>query len=193
MQIERAIVGEELLGPGLRLCVWVNGCYRNCKGCVSKNLQMPAPENEQDVEEFLSMFSLSIIDGVTISGGEPFEQIGELKKAVAFLCSQGIEDILIYTGYTLEELLAKKDENINFILGNIAVLIDGPYIERLDSGLGNLKGSDNQKIYFFKEKVKTLYETFYKKEREMKEFYLPNQLLGVGIPTKEYIENFHKK
>ena len=109
MQIERAITGVTTLGPGSRLVVWVNGCPRRCKGCVSPRLQASAPQNERDVIAFLRQFDLSDVDGVTVSGGEPFLQTEELLRMVRYLRGQGVEDILVYTGYTLGELRARYE------------------------------------------------------------------------------------
>lgn len=190
MQIERAILGVKTLGPGERFAIWVNGCYRKCVGCVSERLQQFNPLNEQDVISFLSQFDLMSITGATVSGGEPFEQYHDLCKMVKYFKEHNINDILIYTGYTYEELLSKNKAEIDYILDNIAVLIDGPYVQKLDSGYGNLKGSDNQRIIFLNEKFKTLYEGYYCKERTMQEFFIGNTVIGIGIPNKDYIDKF---
>lgn len=193
MQIERTLTGIVTLGPGSRLAVWVNGCHRRCKGCVSESLQAVAPENECEVVSHFDQFDLSGIDGVTISGGEPFDQPDGLYETVKYFVERGIADILVYTGFTLEELNEKNDERIAYILQNIAVLIDGPYVQELDSGIGNLKGSDNQRILFLKPEMKPAYDAFYKEDRKMQEFYIGNWVLAVGIPNQKYIEDFVEK
>lgn len=190
MQIERAILGIRTLGPGSRFVIWVNGCYRKCPGCVSERLQAFNPFNEKDVMQYLSQFDLRGVSGVTISGGEPFEQYQDLYKAVKYFNEQNIEDILIYTGYTIDELKAKNNPEIDYILNHIAVLIDGPYVQELDSGYGNLKGSKNQRVIILNPKVKPLYDRFYNEIRTMQEFRIGNIVLAVGIPNKDYISNF---
>lgn len=190
MQIERAMLGIRTLGPGNRFVIWVNGCYRKCVGCVSQRLQAFNPFNEQNVIKYLSQFNLSKVDGVTISGGEPFEQYMDLCKAVKYFNQQGIEDILIYTGYTIDELRARKNAEIDYILEHIAVLIDGPYIQELDSGYGNLKGSDNQRVIILNPKVNRLYDEYYSPTRTMQEFYIGNIVLAAGIPDEDYIKKF---
>ena len=192
MRIERIVTNVKTLGPGNRLCIWVNGCKRGCKGCVSKELQPVMLETEGKIEDFLEGFNLKKVDGVTISGGEPFEQIDELKKLINILVDEKIKDILVYTGYTLEELLVMENENVSFILNNISVLIDGPYILELDDQKNNLKGSKNQKIHYLKIEYKQIYDDYITNTRSMQEFEMANILLGVGIPTKEYIEDFKK-
>lgn len=193
MQIERTVCGVTALGPGMRIAVWVNGCPRRCKRCVSPTLQMPEPRNECEVKSYFSKFDFKSYDGLTVSGGEPFYQAGELEKLVDLALSNGMEDILVYTGYTLEELHAKQDETIERILKKIAVLIDGEYIIELDDGTGNLAGSSNQRVVFLKEKFKPLYDGYYSKARKMQIFELGNYKLAVGIPDRTFIEEFNKR
>lgn len=192
MQVERIIAGVETLGPGKRICIWVNGCKRNCPGCVSPELQPFRPENERDITQILSQFVLDADTGVTISGGEPFEQTAALAELIRFLRSNGVEDILVYTGYTYEELQARKTDlsDTRYVLENIGVLIDGPYVDERNRNVGNLKGSDNQRVIFVNGKLKPKYDEYYSDERRMQEFFMFPHYIGVGIPTKEYIEKF---
>lgn len=193
MRIERAVNYIRTLGPGLRLCIWVNGCSRGCPGCVSKRLQEADEGTEVDIYEYFSRYNLERIDGVTVSGGEPFEQPEELRKLVDYFTKRGIEDILVYTGYTLSELCAKKNRDIDSVLEKISVLIDGPYILERDSGRGNLTGSDNQCIHYLIPKYREEYEAYIKELRAPEEMILGNTLLSVGIPDRQYIDEFERK
>lgn len=190
MQIERVIGGIKTLGPGERLVIWVNGCNRRCKNCVSARLQAFNPDNDQNVVALLNGFDLKHVDGVTISGGEPFEQYYDLWLAVKFLKESGIDDILIYSGYTYSELKNKLNPIIDKILTNIAVLIDGPYIDDLNDDTGNMKGSKNQNIIYLNPEYEEKYTSYYKETREMQEFRIGNYIISAGIPTKAYIQKF---
>ena len=190
MRIERALTDIYTLGPGNRLCIWVNGCHRNCPGCVYKRLQVIDESVDFNIEEYFLGYNFSRFDGVTISGGEPFDQIDELYHLVIFLKEKGINDILIYTGYLLNELIMMNNPKIALILSNIAVLIDGPYIDELNNDSNNIKGSSNQEIYYFKKEYKEKYLKYIQSKREMQEVQYANTLIGIGIPTKDYIKNF---
>lgn len=192
MQVERVIADVETLGPGKRICIWVNGCKRNCAGCVSPELQAFKKENECDIVAVLESFQLDASVGVTISGGEPFEQTTSLAGLVKFLNQKGVEDILVYTGYTIEQLKSRTvdAEATQYVLNNIGVLIDGPYIQEEDKNIGNLKGSDNQRIIFVKRNLKSKYDAYYSDERKMQEFFMFPHFVAVGIPTKEFIDKF---
>ncbi|MDR2091173.1 MAG: radical SAM protein [Clostridiales bacterium] len=192
MQIERAFLGIETLGPGKRFALWVNGCRRKCPGCVSEGLRKFAPQNDIDVIQYLSEFDFGGTDGITISGGEPFEQAEDLAKTTEYFNRIGIEDILVYTGFTIDELRGLKDKNVDYTLQNIAVLIDGPYVRESDLGVGNLKGSGNQNIIFLKPEFKDRYEAFYRDSRSMQEFSICDTVIAIGIPDKKYIIKFMK-
>ena len=87
-------------------------------------------------------------DGFTISGGEPFISPGNLRSLVRSLLDFS-DDIIIFTGYRLDELREMNDDDVNYILDNIGVLVDGPFVEELNDGRG-LRGSSNQNISIFK-------------------------------------------
>lgn len=190
MRVERIIKNIKTLGPGNRLVIWTNGCNRRCKGCVSENLQEIEESTEVDIIQSLNEFILCDVDGITISGGEPFIQIKELRKVIEYFIEYGIYDILIYTGYTFEELVSKKDKDIDYILENIAVLVDGEYIEELNNDSSNIIGSTNQRVLFLKNEYTDLYKQYIKSEREVETFYIGNLKIGVGIPTSNYIKKF---
>lgn len=192
MQIERTLMGIRALGPGSRMAVWVNGCEKSCPGCISPALQKKNPNNECDVEEYFSQFSYEGCDGVSISGGEPFLQADELCRLVTFLKNRGIDDILVYTGYTIEELKAKNDSAINLILEKIAVLVDGPYVESENDDTSNLAGSKNQRIHILNTAFEKRYADYISDKREVQVFDFGNYVLAVGIPTKEYIRKFNE-
>ena len=191
MRIERALTDIRTLGPGSRLAIWTNGCPRACPGCVSVRLQKVNPSTEVEPIAFISRFDLTKCDGVTISGGEPFMQSKELLVLLKYLKENGIKDVLVYTGYLLEEL--KQDETMNACLKYIDVLIDGPYIDALNDDTNNIKGSSNQNIYYFNKDLIPLYSSYIKEEREVQEFIIRYISLGIGIPTRRYIENFYQK
>lgn len=190
MRIARAVSQITTLGPGKRLAIWVNGCSRGCPGCVSERLQVADEFTEVNIEDFLDGFFEKMPDGVTISGGEPFEQISELGHLMTYLRAKGVEDILIYTGYTLRELRDMQHPVVDHILALCSVLIDGPYVLGQDTGQGNLKGSDNQQVHFLDPSVKPKYLSFMNEKRSMQELDMGHIRLGVGIPDRAYIEQF---
>jgi len=140
-------------GPGRRSVVRLQGCPIRCKGCW-----VPETHDEQagqlvginTVAETLLDKSYSR-DGVTILGGEPFAQPQGLAWLVARL--RDIEPdlhITVYSGYTLQRLIQMNNPYINDVLGEIDVLIDGPYVEALKDGAGPWTGSGNQQVRYLR-------------------------------------------
>jgi len=95
-------------------------------------------------------------DGITITGGEPFEQSKELSSLCEWLSDKVSKDILVYTGYTLQQLKDKCDKDVNRFLSQIAALVDGEYIEELNRG-NRIKGSENQKLYVLRQQYRDGY------------------------------------
>ncbi len=172
---------QNSLGPGERLCIYTLGCPRNCPSCESPKLKVPNILQDVNVIDIINKLDLSGIEGVTISGGDPFYQLDELEALVQFL-SKKFDDILIYTGYIYEEI--KFLPQVKNIVKNISVLIDGPYIQELDQN-ERLRGSTNQKIIYFKQKYKKLYEIYNCSKRQMKFYKEANGYVGLMPRDKE--------
>lgn len=88
-----------------------------------------------------------ILTGITLSGGEPFEQAPVFADLAQAVKSFGL-DVWIYTGYTFETILALKDSRPgwNELLSQADVLVDGPFILEQMDPLLRFKGSKNQRI-----------------------------------------------
>lgn len=147
-----------VLGPGERLGIWVTGCKRNCPGCMTPELQDEAAGQEMDCLAMVEAAKKTPgpVDGVTISGGEPFDQPQQLHRLVTLLKQELTEDIIIYTGYTLSQLRGRHCPETDGVLESIAVLIDGAYVQEMDDGVG-LRGSSNQCIHAFRQPERYAY------------------------------------
>lgn len=134
-------------GPGRRSVVQVTGCSIRCAGCY-------VPETHERTNGKLTSINYIVEeideksgehDGVSILGGEPFDQPESLQILVEKLKAKNYH-LVIYSGYTLETLLARKSENINGILSNTDLLIDGSFQRELASNAGEYRGSSNQRL-----------------------------------------------
>lgn len=138
-------------GPGRRSVVQVSGCSIRCPGCY-----VPDTHDRQNgklvsvssvVREVLSRSAEH--DGVTILGGEPFDQAGPVAELVSRLKRFNIP-VLMYSGNTLETLIARHDHCVDYILTHIDLLIDGPFEQFLNAKTGEYRGSSNQQLYRLK-------------------------------------------
>ncbi len=141
------IVKESVVdGPGFRYVIFAQGCIHGCKGCHNPDTHALDGGYVVDTDSLYEDIKQSrYIDGVTFSGGEPFLQ-SEAFIHIAEKLKESNINIVCYTGFAFEELLAGKDESRSRLLGLVDMLIDGPYMEELrDIGLA-FRGSKNQRI-----------------------------------------------
>ena len=183
ISLARLYYPVKALGPGNRVGIWMNGCNRGCEGCISPELQEYDASKEVTVNELMLMIRRiqTPIDGFTISGGEPFlnpEALNEMVQSLASVC----DDILIFTGYRIEELRLQKNEAIDSVLNICAALIDGPYIEELNDNKG-LRGSSNQRCLIFK--YHDRYQGIETSDRVLQNVMYGNKVLTIGIPQGE--------
>lgn len=174
---------DGLLGPPPRYIIWFHGCNRNCPGCIAVDWnRKKSPAFELSVRTVVETIHLAEnIEGVTISGGEPFFQLDALYELVMELHRSNF-GIIIYSGYELSELKKMQNPKINSILKIIDVLIDGTYKEKLDDNLP-YRGSSNQNIYQFTKRYREFFTS--KKRRNSSIEKKDGQALLTGIPSKE--------
>lgn len=134
-------------GPGRRSVIQVAGCSIRCAGCY-------VPETHERSDGKLTPIDSIVAkideksgehDGVTIIGGEPFDQADSLALLVVKLKAKGYH-LTVYSGFTLKELKARKDESVNLILSNVDLLIDGAFDRNLTKNAGEYRGSSNQRL-----------------------------------------------
>jgi anaerobic ribonucleoside-triphosphate reductase activating protein len=131
-------------GPGLRAVVWVQGCTLGCPGCFNPGTHDPSGGELQDTAE-LAATLLNLrerIQGVSISGGEPFQQPEPLLDLLTRLDGSGLSR-LVFSGYTLREI--ERQPLGPAIIAHLDVIIAGRYAPKRHKGRGML-GSSNQRI-----------------------------------------------
>lgn len=127
----------------------MRGCSKDCPECYNQDFRK---KRKVDAYSISSLYEMVMthrkeISGVTFSGGEPFDQAEGLYYLALHLKEAGL-NIMCYSGYTLNELQNNSDSNCKNLLGEIDILIDGPYIKNLNEP-SMWKGSSNQNVYFF--------------------------------------------
>lgn len=175
--------GTWALGPGNRFVVWTQGCLRRCKGCASPEHQPLDGGYLVDTKELSDQIcSCRSIDGITISGGEPFLQAEVLVDLLSRVKEMRPElTVLVFTGNKLEEL---TDHNSKAFLGKIDLLIDGEYIPELNDGIG-LRGSSNQRFHFLTERLVDFRNELEYGERKAETYWTDEErrwLVTIGVP-----------
>lgn len=183
------------LGAGTRLGIWFQGCPIRCKGCINPDTWDTGGAHRLAFAAFiktLESFGGENIDGVTISGGEPFAQPGALYELAVFFRKITAGDILVYSGYTYGRLRTKFPD----ILSVIDVLVSGPFIESRTDRL-IWRGSDNQKITLLSEKARKIYPASIDRTewgpRRMQFSIIGDSVYMVGIPARGDLEKLYAK
>lgn len=186
LRIYRTAPDITTLGPGNRFVIWTQGCRRRCPGCMSPDSR-PMDGGRLVSEEALGGTVLRhAFDGVTVSGGEPFLQSAALTKLIRLIRAERDTGVILYTGYTYEELKALRDPDADALLGEIDLLIDGPYINALDDG-GGWRGSSNQRAIMLTDRYRDFAENdFGKPGARRQQIHIdPDGLLIVGLRNNE--------
>lgn len=167
-------------GPGLRACIWVQGCKLHCPGCAvpwTWSLEEGTKYEVQDLAE--QILGVPNIEGITFSGGEPFLQAKELFTLGKLLKSKSDLSILTYTGYSLEYIVTSNISEWNELLSITDILIDGPYTEDLKTEKP-LIGSSNQEIHFLSDRYVHLKEQIINEPKKI-EFHIdPNSTVQIN-------------
>ena len=151
-------------GPGIRTTIFVTGCTHNCFNCFNKEYQDFNYGNiwtEEQTKQVIEYLSDDNVEGLTILGGEPFQNTNTLIPIVKEIKKHTDKSIWIYSGYVYEYLISK--ENHKELLSLCNVLVDGLFIEELKDLTLKFKGSSNQRIInldesFIKEEIIEYYK-----------------------------------
>jgi anaerobic ribonucleoside-triphosphate reductase activating protein len=137
------------LGPGNRLGVWMQGCGRECAGCLAQDTWDPAAGRSASVEAIVTVWEQALeagADGLTVSGGEPLEQV----PALALLLEQATRlrdvrrpdaDVLVYTGFSTGPALRRGQPALQYA----DAIITGRYVASRPTSLV-WRGSTNQEM-----------------------------------------------
>lgn len=134
-------------GPGLRMTIFVQGCPHHCHGCHNPHTHDPSGGHWTTVSDLIAQYIENpLLDGITFSGGEPFNQPLPLARLGKMIHDRG-GTVMTYTGYVLEELIGLGDRSgVGLLLAASDMLVDGPFIENLRTQEMPFRGSANQRL-----------------------------------------------
>ena len=131
------------LGPGRRVGLWLQGCSIRCPGCISLDTWesdvgiVPLPDLIARVSAMAAE-----ADGLTISGGEPFDQPDVLSAVLHAWRSASRRSTLVFTGREFGEIAPWLADND----GLVDAVITGPFRSEQPQTVA-LRGSDNQELH----------------------------------------------
>jgi len=152
--VSRVVDRCTVLGPGTRAVIWVQGCPLRCRDCIAQetlSFDGGVTRTVADLAGWLS--SLSDVEGVTFSGGEPFAQA----EALALLLDE-VRAVrprftaMSYSGFT-HAALRRGTQAQRALLDRLDLLVDGPYQVARHGDL-RWRGSSNQRLIALTERYR---------------------------------------
>lgn len=190
MRIDRVYMPVETLGPGERIAVWTYGCSKGCARCANPELWDADAAPDVSIDKLaailLEMSDRSGITRLTLTGGDPLEQSEELLNLLRKVRSQ-FKDILVYTGYTIDETTEAIGQSaFEELKGLSDALMDGPYVEALNDGACALRGSINQRLHLFNDGLYEDYAIAMAEPRRVQNVVFDGRSMSIGIHGGRY-------
>ena len=154
IRIHKILTGSSANGPGIRNAVWFQGCTLNCPGCFNLPTHDPKGGKSISAEELCGQLLSpnAPCDGITVSGGEPFQQPEGLLALLKSLRERNAPPVLVFSGYTYAQLLA--DPSRRACLPFMDALICGPYDKNAPPAYDRFCSSANQELYILSDRLK---------------------------------------
>ena len=175
--------GSRTLGPGLRYVIWTQGCPFHCEGCISPESRQITNDKQIRVTALADdILSRPNIEGITISGGEPFLQAEALADLLDLVLAKRPElTVMSFTGYLKEDLSWPEALRL---LDHLDLLVDGPYIEGLNDNQG-LRGSSNQRFHFLTSRLLPWKDELEHGKRKVEYHVVQGKVKAFGVPSNE--------
>lgn len=142
---------EDTAGPGRRLVLWLQGCLKRCPNCCNQDFLPLEDALLMAPGTLLEICRQKKVEGISLSGGEPFLQAISLSHFLKEARAQRLS-VFVWTGYVLEELQAVVEpKEVGEMLACTDILVDGPYREE-EKACILWRGSRNQCVYFLSDR-----------------------------------------
>jgi anaerobic ribonucleoside-triphosphate reductase activating protein len=151
VNVAQIVPCTEAEGPGRRFALWFQGCPLRCPGCCNPEM-LPFEGGEKlRLDDVIGQLGESTsknnLEGITLLGGEP---LAHAPAALALAhAAHGLDlNVMIFTGYTLEDVRRLPDPDVQNLLAETDILVDGPYVREQPETLRRWIGSANQRVHF---------------------------------------------
>lgn len=157
LHVAQIIPFTQAEGPGRRFALWFQGCPLRCPGCCNPEMLPFEDDRQMPFEEVIAQIRQATVDqhieGITLLGGEPVAH-APAAAALARACWDLKLSVMVFSGYTLEQIRAMPNPAVADLLDHTDILVDGPYLRELPENQRRWIGSSNQKIHFLTARYK---------------------------------------
>jgi anaerobic ribonucleoside-triphosphate reductase activating protein len=150
LRVAQVVPCTEAEGPGRRFALWFQGCPLRCPGCCNPEMLQFDGGTEVPLADVVAQVRSAVereaIEGITLLGGEPMahaEGAGALARHAHRL---GLT-VMVFSGYTLEEIHRGADPAMLDLLEHTDILVDGPYLRDRPEPRRRWIGSANQRVH----------------------------------------------
>lgn len=143
-------------GPGLRFTVFTQGCKHHCPGCHNPQTHDFEGGNVVSIDSLIEQIKKNpLLDGITLSGGEPFEQAAACSELAHRVHAMKLH-VMTYSGYTFEEIVEGFTDKPDWkeLLQETDILVDGRFESSRKNILLRFRGSENQRLIDVKKSLK---------------------------------------
>ena len=182
MRVAEIVESSRIYGPGSRTVLWLQGCSIQCEGCWNDELWSFSGGKKMSSDEIIQILQNNTDGGLTLLGGEPLDQAPAVLELIE-KCHKSGFDVMLYTGYELEELSKVQKQCAE----QSDIVIHGRYVDELRSENLLWRGSTNQKILIKNQKYFSIDLT----EKRQMEIHLKEDggMKVIGYPTPELLES----
>lgn len=153
INVAQIVPRTEAEGPGVRYSLWVQGCPMRCAGCCNPDFLVFEERTRMPVAEVIEQILSDQTEGISLLGGEPFAQADALADVAEAVQRHG-RTVMVYTGYTLEEIRKLEGEGAVRLLASTDLLVDGRYDAKLRTNDRRWVGSENQVMHFLTDRYR---------------------------------------
>lgn len=133
-------------GPGERWALWVQGCSIGCADCCNPHTWPADGGVEIPVDALIADALDAGVEGITLIGGEPFEQAAPLARLAHAARTHGL-GVICFTGYTMARLRNEARPDWDALLAGCDLVVDGPFVAGRPDTARPWVGSTNQQFH----------------------------------------------
>lgn len=151
LSVAQIVPATQAEGPGRRFALWFQGCPLRCPGCCNPEMLPFSGGRLVALADVLTQVRQARahddIEGITLLGGEPTAHAAAAAPLARAVQSLGLT-VMVFSGYTLEELRRQAEPAVDELLAHTDLLVDGPYRRDQPETRRRWIGSTNQRIHF---------------------------------------------